>query len=121
MTERGYVADIRRKCEALGVWRDEFERTQKRLAKIYARIDEAEAAFDEAGRELIVEHTNKAGMTNMVKNPIMTEIDMLYDQALTYEKELGLTAAALKRINEEALKTRKVENGLVAALRVLEG
>ena len=45
MTERGYQLDIKRKCEALGVWRTEFERTQKRLAKIYTRIDRVEALF----------------------------------------------------------------------------
>ena len=120
MTEQGYAREIKRRCQALGVWRDEFEKTQKRLAKIYVRIDDVEAAYEADGRQAIVEHTNKAGATNLMRNPYLQEIDMLYDQALTYERELGLTAAALKKINEDALKTRKARDGLEAALKLLE-
>lgn len=114
------MRDVRRKCEALGVWRDEFERALRRLAKIYCRIDVVEEEFKASGGAAIVEHTNKAQATNLVRNPYLVEIDTLYDQALTYERELGLTAAALKKINEEALKPRKGPSGLEAALQLLE-
>jgi len=106
MTERGYQLDIKRKCEALGVWRTEFERTQKRLAKIYTRIDRVEALFIESGEKFLIAHKNNKGETNPVRNPYIAEIDLLYEQALTYEKELGLTAAALKKINEDALHAK---------------
>lgn len=120
MTESGYAKEIKRKCEALNVWRDEFARTQKRLAKIYVRIDAVEEEFERTGGHAIITHTNKAKEKNAVRNPFLVEIDLLYDQALTYERELGLTPAALKRINEEALK-RKKASGLENALRLLEG
>jgi len=42
-----------------------------------------------------------------VRNPLLAEIDILYEQALTCERELGLTAAALRRINEGALHARE--------------
>ena len=107
MTERRYLTDIKRKCSALGVWRDEFERTQKRLAKIYVRIDEVERQFEESGGAAVVLYANNKGKENERRNPYLAELDILYDQALTYEKELGLTAAALRRLNEEALRPKK--------------
>ena len=59
-------------------------------------------------------------MKNAARNPFLVELDTLYDQALTYERELGLTPAALRKINEDALKPRR-RNGLEQALRLLEG
>ena len=105
LTENGYAQDIKRKCEALDVWRPEFERSQRRLAKIYVRIDEVEDAFERSGGKAVIKMT-KGGAEKPARNPYIVELDLLYDQALTYERELGLTAAALKKINESALKTR---------------
>ena len=105
MTEEGYRKDIRRKCDSLGVWRDEFDRTMRRLAKIYVRIDEVEQAYWRSGGKAVIQ-MEKGGAEKPCRNPFLVEIDMLYDQALTYERELGLTAAALKKINETALKTK---------------
>lgn len=107
MTERQYLMDIKRKCERLGVWRDEFERTQRRLARIYTRIDAVERLFEDSGGRFVVAHKNNKGETNAVRNPYIAEIDILYEQALTCERELGLTAAALRRINEGALHARE--------------
>lgn len=107
LTEKSYQTDIRRKCEAVGAWRNEFKRTLDRLAKIYTRIDAVEQLFIESGSKFIIAHKNNKGETNPVRNPILAELDLLYDQALTYEKELGLTASALKKINEEALHAKE--------------
>ena len=107
MTEKGYKSDIKRKCEALGVWRKEFTRTAQRLARIYVRIDEVEQMFVSSGSVYIVKHSNNKGSVNLARNPYIAELDILYDQALTYEKELGLTAAALKKINETALHAKE--------------
>ena len=118
MTERTYLNDIKRKCKALGVWRDEFERTVKRLAKIYVRIDSVERQFEESGGAAVVNYVNNKGKENDRRNPYIAELDTLYDQALTYERELGLTAAALKKINETALHARE-ESPLAGVFKVL--
>ena len=115
MTEQGYCRDIRRKCESLGVWRAEFDKPLRRLAKLYVRIDKVEAEFEVDG-QTTVEHTNKAGATNVSRNPLLMELNALYDQALTLERELGLTAAALKKINEDALGKKPAADPLTAAL-----
>lgn len=106
MTENGYAQDIRRKCEALGVWRQEFERALRRLAKIYVRLDEIEDSYDKSGGKAIIMMT-KGGADKPARNPFLVEIDLLYDQALVYERELGLTAAALKKINESAMRSKR--------------
>ena len=120
VTERQYAMDIKRKAKALGVWRDEFERTQRRLARLYARIDRLEEEFAEEGAQLVIEYTNKGGATNRVKNPYVTEIDFLYEQAIIYERELGLTAAALKKINEAALHPAKDESPMAGLLELVQ-
>lgn len=118
MTERSYLNDIKRKCVALGVWRDEFERVQKRLAKVYVRIDDVEAKYTGSGSQPVITHKNNKGSENIMRNPFLVELDTLYDQALAYEKELGLTAAALKKINESALHARE-SSPLAGVFKVL--
>ena len=118
MKERGYLIDIKRKCVALGVWRDEFERVQKRLAKIYVRIDDVEDKYDKSGSQPVIKHSNNKGSENLMRNPFLVELDNLYDQALAYEKELGLTASALKKINESALHARE-NSPLASVFKVL--
>ena len=110
--------DIKRKCTALGVWRDEFERTQRRLAKIYTRIDYVEGQYEKSGSAPIVKVTNNKGHENTMRNPFIAELDLLYDQALQYERELGLTAAALRKINESALHARE-ESPLAGVLKLM--
>lgn len=121
MTERQYAMEIKRNAKALGVWRDEFERTQKRLARLYARIDRLEQEFEEEGAELVIEYTNKAGAINRVKNPYVAEIDFLYEQAIIYERELGLTPAALKKINATALHTSKDDSPMAGMFKLVGG
>lgn len=100
------------------MWRDEFERTQRRLAKIYVRIDAVEKLFTDSGGAYVIEHTNNKGSANAARNPYIQELDLLYEQALTYERELGLTVAALKKINESALK-RKEESPMAEVFKKL--
>ena len=120
MTERQYTMDIKRKCTALGVWRDEFERTQRRLAKIYTRIDGVEKLYEESGGEPVITVTNNKGHENTMRNPIIAELDILYEQAMQHERELGLTAAALRKINESALHAKE-ESPLAGVLSLIQG
>lgn len=101
-TPRAHLIDIRKKCISLGVWRVEFVAAARRLARIYAHIDQIEAITEAPSFEYLTSHTNKNGSTNMIKNPLLGQLDNLYDQALTLERELGLTSAALKRIKNES-------------------
>ena len=101
-TPRAHLINIRKKCTSLGVWRAEFSAAARRLARIYAHIDQIESLTESESFEYLTSHTNKNGSTNLIKNPILGQLDNLYDQALTLERELGLTSAALKRIKNES-------------------
>ena len=74
---------------------------------ILARRDEARMLFEESGGNIIVNHTNKAGATNLEQNPILRMVNDLNRDALAYWRDLGLTPAGLKRIDEKSMKQRK--------------
>ena len=77
------------------------------LANILERRDEVQAYYEEHGGEPIVKYTNKAGAENMVTNPALSLWDNLNKSALAYWKDLGLTPAGLKKIDDTALKAQK--------------
>lgn len=119
-TEKGFREKLRQACRGVGTYREEFEPLIGRLAAVYVRMQAARAAWVAMGSELLVMHTNKAGATNLVKHPLLVELDSLQQIALGMEKELGLTPASLKKINEAALGTgKKDDDPLAAALASL--
>ena len=56
---------------------------------------------------MLVKHTNKGGATNIEQNPALRLINELNRDALAYWRDLGLTPAGLKKIDEDAMKPRK--------------
>ena len=93
MTKNRWKSKIKASCEELGTYRPSFD--------------------------VVIEYTNKGGSTNHVQNPLLKLANELNRDALTYWKELGLTPAGLKRLNEKALDL-KVSNKKSFA-DVLEG
>lgn len=65
------------------------------------------------------EYTNKAGATNLTKNPLLVLWDDLNKSALAYWRELGLTPSSYKKITGAAPETAR-PGGLAAALSSLE-
>lgn len=118
MKKQAWKNRIRRSCQAAETYRPYFDDVIDTLAGILERRDKAQEAFDAAGGEVIVEHTNKGGATNYEQNPALRLINDLERDALTYWRDLGLTPAGLKRINEEGLQKKK-GNALAEALRDL--
>lgn len=117
-TVKGFVQKIRARMKQVGTFRPEFQLTMERLAKVYMRIKEAEEQFNEEGRQILVEQATSTGGVKTVKNPLLTEIDSLNKQALELETALGLTPAALKKVNETAMPTgpKAEDDPLAAAL-----
>lgn len=104
----------------LGTYKPQYMEAINRTAKLYVQMDEIEAAFAKSGGNVVVTHTNKAGAKNFVKNPFLQARDEVYTQLLAHERELGLTPAALKRINESAMVKEK-KSTLGEALKALSG
>jgi P27 family predicted phage terminase small subunit len=115
---------IRKSCEALGTYKEEFEPIVLRLAELYERKQAAAEMFLKSGAHVIITQTNKSGAEYMTRNPFLTEIDSVQKMMLELEKELGLTPAALKRIKDEEFMKAVNDDPLSAAikgLRVIRG
>lgn len=117
-TEKGFRIKIRQECEKVGTYREEFEEVIGRLARLYVRANEANRQWREAGSPFYVTQVNKGGSEYYVKHPLLAEIDNTEDTILTLEKELGLTPASIRKINEAAIgkKQPAEDDPLVAAL-----
>lgn len=121
MDEKGYKRTIIKRLTALNLYRPEFDPTIDRLATLYCECDKLDKQYEESGGEPVIMHTNKAGATNPAKNPILSARDTVYSQLLEHERELGLTPAALKKINETSLKKKEVSGFASALAEALRG
>ena len=118
MTERTWQKRIKEACIDAGTYRTYFDNVINTLAGILATRDEAEKQYRASGSKPIVKHTNKGGATNFVKNPMLQLMNDMNAQALAYWRDLGLTPAGLKRIDDKSMKKTK-PNALAEALREL--
>jgi len=74
------------------------------LAGIMERRDMVLDSFNKTGGHVIVKHTNKNGSTNLEQNPALRLVNDLNRDSLAYWRDLGLTPAGLKRLNENLLR-----------------
>lgn len=109
------MRQIKKRLGALALYKPEFEPTIKRLATLYVECDKLDEQYQISGGNPVIVHTNTTGGKNPKKNPILQARDEVYSQLLAHERELGLTPAALKKINESQMKTTQV-SGFASAL-----
>ena len=98
MTHDGWVETIRGACESAGTYQPFFDSVIDSLARIMELRDNAQEKFEASGGNTIVRHTNKSGAVNIVKNPALVVLMECNLQALSYWKELGLTAKSYKQM-----------------------
>lgn len=120
MKKSSWVKKIKKACEEAGTYRPYFNYTIQTLAEILEKRDDAAQAYKDYGSIPLIEYTNKGGATNLVKNPAIILWDDLNKSALAYWRDLGLTPAGLKKIDEKAMKPAK-KSGLAEALAALGG
>lgn len=119
LTKRQWKLRIKSACKAAGTYQNYYDSVIDTLAGILETRDNAEERFQESGGEPVVEHTNKGGATNIVKNPALVVIMDCNAQALAYWRDLGLTPAGLKRLGEKGLVNKENSGGLAGALAEL--
>ena len=112
-TEKGYREKIRAACRNIGTYKPEFETVIARLAEYYLRSTQLSKLYAESGSQPIIK---QKGTGQTVKNPILDEKDRLSRLILDLERELGLTPAALRRVNEAAMAEKKSDDPLSAAI-----
>ena len=125
MKKRAWKTRIKKACIEAGTYKPYFDFVIDTLAGVLEKRDEAQQQYDEGDHQLVIETTNKGGFTNQVKNPLITLWDDLNKSALSYWRDLGLTPAGLKKLNEESFanKKEKAANtllGLLAEKRKIE-
>jgi len=118
MTKNRWKKKIIENCEAAGTYRPYFDPVIDTLADILCRRDEAVVLYKKSGGTPIVKHTNKGGSTNLEQNPTLRLINDYNRDALSYWRDLGLTPAGLKKIDEKAMKTKE-KSALAEALKAL--
>ena len=115
-----WMERIKASAISAGTYRPYFDDVIDTLADILERRDIARDLFVESGGNVLVNHTNKAGATYIEQNPVLRMINDLNRDALAYWRDLGLTPAGLKRIDEDSMKQRK-KSTLAEALKGLGG
>lgn len=106
-TEEEYKKDIIKKMKDVGTYNVSFIYTINVLAKVLRDYETTTEQFTKTGGSIVIKHTNKNGSTNIVKNPLYLALEKLRDDTIAYSRELGLTPAGLKRINQEGNKPVK--------------
>lgn len=119
MTEKQWKSKIKKNCKDAGTYRKYFDPVIETLAGILAKRDVTVEQFVASGGKTIIEYTNKAGATNLMQSPALRLINDLNRDALMYWRELGLTAASLRKINEQAIRGSAEPSPLDKALMEL--
>ena len=112
---------IKKAMVQVGTWNVSFDDAADTLADILERRDVALQEFLDEGGKATFEHISDRGAVNIKKNPRLQVWQDLNTQALAYWRDMGLTPAGLKKLNEAALKTEKAGSALEEALKGLGG
>ena len=107
MKKAAWKKRIVESCEQAGTYRPYFENVIDPLADILEKRDDTADQYKKTGGVPVIKHTNKGGNANIVKNPMIVLWDDLNKSALAYWRDLGLTPAGLKKIDESAMTTKK--------------
>lgn len=115
MTKKKWKGRIIQCCDDAGTYKPYFEDVIDTLADILQRRDEAQNLFKKSHDDMLVSYTNKSGASNLELHPALKTVNALNRDALQYWKELGLTPATLKKMNESAFKEQS-QSGFSLAL-----
>ena len=118
MDRKRWKTEIKSKMEEANIYKKAFDQPITALSEILEQRDIAFKEFLDSGGEMVVEVTSDRGAVNFRKNPRMQVWNDLNTQALAFWRDLGLTPAGLKRIDEQSMKKGKT-SPLAAAIKSL--
>lgn len=121
MTSKAWKTNIVKRMKEVGTYQTAFDAAIQATADLLEQRDKIYQQYVDEGAQVIVEKVSDRGAKNYAENPLLRTWRELQAQALNYWKELGLTAASLKRINDGALKSGKKLSPLAQALQELNG
>lgn len=103
-------------CIAVGTYREAFLPAIDTLSRLLEQRDAVYDEFVAGGSVTMVDKISDRGAVNRAVNPLLRQWQELNRDALAYWRDLGLTPAGLKRINEDAMAKPKV-SALALALK----
>ena len=108
MNKTQYKTRILTATKNIGTYNKAFDQVINTLSDILAERDRVHKQYVDEGSEPLVDFVTDRGQHNRKPNPLLKQWNELNASALSYWRELGLTPAGLKKINDEALKEKKV-------------
>lgn len=120
MTAKKWITQIKKKMAIVGVKYEGFENVVKTLSELLEERDRVYEQYQDEGSHPLIEYVSDRGKSNMVTNPLLKEWQQMNRDALTYWKELGLTPAGLKKLNEEGVNAQDKRSALDKVLANLE-
>lgn len=119
MDAKQWHKKIKANTKAVGTYKEQFEPVILTLADILAERDRAFEQYIAEGAHPLIVFESDRGAKNEKKNPLLHIWSEFNAQALTYWRDLGLTPAGLKKIDEAPAK--KETSALSKVLEQLEG
>ena len=107
MTKEDWKNRIEKSCESIGTYKQEYDSVIDTLAGIMEIRDEAQDQYQQSGAHPVVVYTNKAGHTNLRKNPALQVINDCNTQALAYWRDLGLTPSGFKKLDGQVVQKKE--------------
>lgn len=104
----------------VGTYRKAFDPTVTALSEILEQRDRTLSEFVKGGSQVMVEVVSDRGAVNQKQNPLLQLWGNLNTQALAYWRDLGLTPAGLKKLNDAVMKEQK-STVLELALKKING
>lgn len=108
-----YALEARKHMKVLGVYKEEFEPVIKIYGQLRYQYDQLTERFEKSGFDYS-EDTAQGSK----KHPIVTTLESLRKDILSYASQLGLTPAGLKKINESSMQPKRI-SPLAESLRKL--
>ena len=103
----------------IGTYLSSFDLTISLLARMIDDYNQALDEFKKSGGQIVISHTNKEGHTNLVKNPHYQAIEGMRKDMLVYLRDLGLTPAGLKKIDQSFFEEEVRDSPLNEVLKRL--
>lgn len=119
MNKEQWYKIIKEETKKAGTYRPYFESVIDSFADLLEVRDQVTAEYKASGKGAVIEFTNKAGATNLVKNPAAVLVEEYNKLALAYWRELGLTPTGLKRIDTGAMNSKKNKSSFSDVLKDL--
>lgn len=104
MTSKSWITEIKKQMTLKGVETAGFGNVIQTLAELLEQRDKLFKQYQDEGSEVMVLYISDRGQENMIINPLLKEWQNMNRDALVYWRELGLTPAGLKKLNDDSMK-----------------